>query len=243
MLLTRARPSWYLPGIMTAWGGLSMCFAAAHNWQSIAALRVILGALEAGFSPGVLFLLSSWYRPKELARRFGIYYTAAAVSGVFGGLIAGGLLQTLDGKHGLSGWRWLFIVEGAATVGVSIAALFLLPDFPATTRWLTERERKIATQRLRLDSLGGTQNGEDVGHWTAFKMAIADWRTWSFTLTYMCTVGSQTIQYFLPELVKVSEESSRVIDPTRFNSTDHSVSAPPRTAPSPWDTLASKFNT
>ncbi|CAO1628611.1 unnamed protein product [Sympodiomycopsis kandeliae] len=202
MLLTRLRPSKYLPGIMFAWGGLSMCFAAIKTWQAAAGLRVILGAMEASFSPGVIFLLSSWYRPGELARRFGIYYTAAAISGVFGGLIAGGLLQTLDGKNGIAGWRYLFIVEGAATCAVSAAAIFILPDFPSTTRWLTPRERHIATRRLTLDSLGGTQNGEDVGHWQAFKMAMTDWRTWGFTLSYMCTVGSQTIQYFIPELVK-----------------------------------------
>lgn len=206
MLLTRARPSVYLPVIMFLWGGLSMCFAAAHSWQVVAVLRVILGGMEAAFSPGVLFLLSAWYRPGELARRFGIYYTGSALSGAFGGLIAGGLLQRLDGSGGLRGWRWLFIVEGAATCGISILAFFMLPDFPATTKWLSPRERQIATHRLSLDCLGGTQNGEDVSHWQAAKMALTDWRTWAFTLTYMCTVGSQTLQYFLPTLVQVRIE-------------------------------------
>ncbi|GAC76394.1 permease of the major facilitator superfamily [Moesziomyces antarcticus T-34] len=203
MLLTRVRPSIYLPTLMFLWGGLSMCFAAAKNWQTIAALRVVLGALEAGFAPGVLFLLSSWYKRGELARRYSLYYSAVAISGMFGGLIAGGLLQKLDGAHGIAAWKWLFIIEGAATCGVAVAAVFVLPDFPATTRWLSPRERAIASRRLALDSVGSAQGGdEDITHTQAAKMAFFDWRTWCFVFLYMLTTGSQTIQYFVPELVK-----------------------------------------
>lgn len=182
-----------------------MCMAAAHSWQVIAGLRFLLGILEASFAPGVLFLLSAWYKKGELGRRYSVYYTAVALSGMFGGLIAGGLLQKLDGTHGISGWRWLFIVEGAGTCLVSVGALFALPDFPSTTRWLTPDERALASRRLAGDSLGDTQDGETIHHKVALKMALTDWRTWAFVLTYMATTGAQTIQYFIPELVKVCQ--------------------------------------
>jgi MFS family permease len=209
MLLTRARPSVYLPALMFCWGGLSMCFAACKSWQAIAGLRFLLGVLEASFAPGVLFLLSSWYKKGELGRRYSLYYSAVAISGIFGGLIAGGLLKTLDGHSGLRGWRWLFIVEGAATCFVSLFAFFTLPNYPSTTMWLTPRERKIASQRLAMDSLGDAQSGEKQSHTGALKDALTDWRTWAFVLTYMATTGSQTIQYFIPSLVKVSVQSCR----------------------------------
>ncbi|POS71823.1 phthalate transporter [Diaporthe helianthi] len=202
MILTRVRPSVYMPTLMFLWGGLSMCMAAAHSWQVIAGLRFVLGILEASFAPGVLFLLSAWYKKGELGRRYSVYYTAVALSGMFGGLIAGGLLQTLDGSHGISGWRWLFIVEGAGTCVVSVGAFFALPDFPSTTRWLTPDERALASHRLAGDSLGDTQDGETIHHKVALKMAFTDWRMWAFVLTYMSTTGAQTIQYFIPELVK-----------------------------------------
>ena len=205
MILTRVRPSVYLPTLMFLWGGLAMIFAAGQTWQAIAGLRFLLGILEASFAPGVLFLLSSWYKRSELGRRYSLYYAAVAISGIFGGLIAGGLLQTLDGARGIAGWRWLFIVEGSATCVVALLAFFALPDYPSTTRWLTPRERQIASQRLFSDNLGDAQSGENAGgHATAFKMAVTDWRTWAFVLTYMATTGSQTIQYFVPSLVKVS---------------------------------------
>lgn len=158
--------------------------------------------MEATFAPGVLFLLSSWYKKNELARRYSLYYSAVAISGMIGGLIAGSLLQHLDGAHGIPGWKWLFIVEGAATCGVSVIAWFMLPDYPSTTRWLTPRERKILSVRLARDSVGGSKEGEDVTHAQAAKMAFTDWRTYCFVVLYMAATGAQTIQYFIPQLVK-----------------------------------------
>lgn len=204
MILIRVRPSVYLPCVMFAWGCLSMCFAAAQSWQTIAGLRFLLGILEATFAPGVLFLLSAWYKKRELGRRYSLYYSAVAISGIFGGLIAGGLLKTLDGAHDVRGWGWLFIIEGAATCAVAIIAFFSLPNYPSTTRFLTPRERQIASIRLADDSVGDTQGGEKASHIAALKTAFKDWRTWAFVLTYMSTTGSQTIQYFIPSLVKVS---------------------------------------
>lgn len=78
----------------------------------------------------------------------------------------------------------------------------MLPDFPSTTRWLTPRERKILSVRLARDSVGGSQEGEGVTHGQAAAMAFKDWRTWAFSLLYCASTGAQTIQYFLPVLVK-----------------------------------------
>lgn len=97
-------------------------------------------------------------------------------------------------------------MEGAGTCLVSVGAFFALPDFPSTTRWLTPDERILASRRLAADSLGDTQDGETIHHKVALKMAFTDWRMWAFVLTYMSTTGAQTIQYFIPELVKVCQD-------------------------------------
>lgn len=224
---------------MFLWGAVSMCVAAVHTWQALAGLRFLLGILEASFAPGVLFLLSAWYKRGELGRRYSAYYTAVALSGMFGGLIAGGLLQRLDGAHGLAGWRWLFLIEGAGTCLVSLAAFLALPDFPATTRWLSPAERRLASVRLARDSVGDTQatGGADVGHAAALRDALADWRTWAFVLTYMMTTGAQTIQYFVPELVKVRrptappdvERTADAFPPPRYSSSATRASRPSTT--------------
>lgn len=113
MILARSRPSIFLPVIMFLWGCLTIGMGWTSNYKVLLGLRCVIGILEAGFAPGVLLLLSSWYNPEEQAKRFGVYISAAILSGAFGGLIAGAIEGNLDGAHGLAGWRWLFIVSGA----------------------------------------------------------------------------------------------------------------------------------
>jgi MFS family permease len=111
MILVRVKPAIYLPALMFTWGGISMCLAACNSYQTLSVVRFFLGVVEAGFAPGILFLLSSWYRKNELATRFALYYTASAFSGALGGLLAGVITGKLDGKGGLAGWRYLFLVS------------------------------------------------------------------------------------------------------------------------------------
>lgn len=79
------------------------------TYGQLIALRTIIGVLEAGFAPGILLILSSWYKKNEQSKRFALYISAAVLSGAFGGIIAGAITGGLDGVHGLAGWRWLFV--------------------------------------------------------------------------------------------------------------------------------------
>ena len=101
---------------MFAWGIVTIGMGFINSFGALVGIRAVVGLLEAGFAPGILLLLSSWYKPAEQAKRFAVYISAAILSGAFGGLIAGAISDNLHGAHGLAGWRWLFIVEGAATV-------------------------------------------------------------------------------------------------------------------------------
>ncbi|GHJ88969.1 hypothetical protein NliqN6_5371 [Naganishia liquefaciens] len=203
MILVRVKPAIYLPALMCTWGGISMCLAACNSYQTLSVVRFFLGIVEAGFAPGILFLLSSWYRKNELATRFALYYTASAFSGALGGLLAGVITGNLDGKGGVAGWRYLFIIEGAATIIASLFAYWLLPNFPATTSWLTEREKWLCAARLQADGVGAAQgDSETLGHGKALKSVLADWRTYFMTFLFMMVTGAQTIQYFIPTLTK-----------------------------------------
>ncbi|KAK1144192.1 hypothetical protein N8T08_005605 [Aspergillus melleus] len=203
LALGRSRPSIFLPSIMILWGALTCVMAVIKDFSHLVALRVILGCVEAGFAPGVILLLSSWYKQAEQSKRFGVFISAAVLSGAFGGLIAAGIVDGLEGVHGIRGWRWLFIIEGAATVGFAIISLFLLPDFPATSRRLSERERQVAVARLATDNVtAATTNSEHLSNLGACKVACRDWRTWAFVIGYMVIVGSSTLTYFYPTLVE-----------------------------------------
>lgn len=186
MIIARVRPSLYLSGLTVLFGGVAASMAATQNWQQLAAVRFCLGVAEAGFAPGVTFYLSSWYKKRELASRFSLYYTATAVSGAFSGLLAGLITGNMNGTRGIAGWRWLLLLEGVASSFVGLFAWYFLPDYPATTKWLTEEERILAAQRLAYDGIGHTQGAtEHKGEWAACKMVFKDWRSWLFVVMYM----------------------------------------------------------
>lgn len=111
----------------------------------------------------------------------------------------------MDGAGGVRGWRWLFILEGVASVVVGIVVYFIMPDYPTSTKskFLTEEERILACNRLAVDGIGLTQGAhERIGEWKALKMAVGDWRTWMLCILFVLGTGSQTMQYFIPSLVK-----------------------------------------
>ncbi|KAJ5784634.1 uncharacterized protein N7503_009846 [Penicillium pulvis] len=203
LVLARTRPSIFLPTIMIVWGILTCLMSVIKSYTHLIVLRILVGSAEAGFAPGVLLVLSSWYKRTEQSKRFGVYISAAVLSGAFGSLIAAGIMDGLEGAHGLRGWRWLFIVEGAATIGCALIALFILPDFPATSRGLSERERHVAVARLATENVTAvTEDTALLSNWGAVKVAVRDWRTWVFVVGYMVIVGSSTLTYFYPTLVK-----------------------------------------
>ncbi|KAI1495998.1 major facilitator superfamily domain-containing protein [Biscogniauxia marginata] len=202
MIIARTKPSIFLSTIMSLWGLVTIAMGWIPNYQTLVGLRVVVGILEAGFAPGVLLLLSSWYKKSEQSKRFAVYISAAILSGAFGGLIAGAITSGLDGVHGMAGWRWLFIVEGAATTGWSIIAGFILPDFPANTKRLTKRERELAIKRLLSEQVQtSSEDAPKITHLQALKMALVNWKVWLFVVGYMAVVGSSTLSYFYPTLV------------------------------------------
>jgi MFS family permease len=167
---------------MVIWGSLTCVMAAIKDIKHLVALRVMIGCVEAGFAPGVLLELSSWYKRTEQSKRFGVYISAAILSGAFGGILAAVIVDNLEGVHGIRGWRWLFILEGAATIGVALISLFILPDF----RRLSAREREIAVTRLANENVTAiTEDSERLTHWQAIVVSVKDWRTWAFTIGYM----------------------------------------------------------
>ncbi|TQV99926.1 hypothetical protein V2A60_005344 [Cordyceps javanica] len=201
MILSRSKPSVFLPTIMLVWGALSASMAACQSYGALLALRFVLGCVESGFFPGVLYMLSCWYTKAELGKRFAIFYTAAVLSGAFGGILAGAITSKLHGAHGIAGWRWLFIIEGVATVSVALVSYFILLDYPTTSRKLSSEERKLAALRIIHDGIAneGVEKPR-LSHWQAFLASISDPRTYIFIVLFMLNVGAGTISYFIPTI-------------------------------------------
>ncbi|MBW0476039.1 hypothetical protein O181_015754 [Austropuccinia psidii MF-1] len=206
MILSRLRPSIFLSAITFLWGGVVALTSVVQSKEGLIVLRFFLGFVESGFFPGVLFFLASWYRKGELTKRIGILYCAGVISGAFGGLISGGVIDGLDEVRGIRGWRWLFIIEGVATLAVSVVVVFFLPDWPSNTRWLSAEEKALATLRLQVDKIErGVSVSEDtkLSSKEAFLAAVKDWRTYLFSFIYLMLLSAITISYFIPTITIV----------------------------------------
>ena len=136
--------------MMILWGGLTMVTASVHNPQSIMAIRFFQGICEASTFVGTHYILGAWYTERELGKRSGIFTSSGLAGTMIGGFIQTGIYKSLNGRHGLSGWRWLFIVDGLLTIPVAIYGFLLFPDTPQTTTawYLSEEERKLAVARV-----------------------------------------------------------------------------------------------
>ncbi|WWC86577.1 uncharacterized protein L201_001454 [Kwoniella dendrophila CBS 6074] len=158
-----------------------------------------LGITESPYFPGALFLLSSWYTKKELAFRTSILYTGSLLSGAFSGLISAGIQKGLNGVSGLSSWRWMFILEGAVTVAAAVFSMFILPDYPATTKWLSMREKAIAVYRLEKDA--GIRDEETMTLFQSFKAAALDYKLYLLAIIIITKTTAGAVTQFIPTVV------------------------------------------
>ncbi|SNX83349.1 related to TNA1 - high affinity nicotinic acid plasma membrane permease [Melanopsichium pennsylvanicum] len=199
LLMTKiGRPSLYIPTFVVLWGIVSGCTAAASGYHSLLAIRICLGIVEAAFFPAALALLSFFYKKEEMATRTALLFSGSIISNAFSGLISAGILSGMEGKAGLHSWRWLFILEGAITVVIAALAVFILPDMPGNSKFLTPQERQLAVNRLCLDAGTSLSPSEEEG--TAiqgFLMAVKDIKVWvlAFMLTAV-TIGVGFNQFF-----------------------------------------------
>ncbi|KAF5497893.1 MFS transporter prlL [Colletotrichum siamense] len=198
------RPSWYLCGCVAVWGVISAATGAVRGFSSAVVCRFLLGCVEASFFPGSLLFLSRWYNRREMQLRVTILNSGNLAAQGFGGLIAAGILADMEGAAGLRAWRWLFIVEGAVTVALAGVALFILPDYPKTTSWLTEEERRVAQDRLALDEglAGGSAEDEDVTAMQGLIMACKDVKVWLLGLAYHATIMGLSFVFFFPTITQ-----------------------------------------
>ncbi|KAH8203493.1 hypothetical protein TruAng_002364 [Truncatella angustata] len=153
VITSYVRPSVWIPACEVIWAVLTFCFAAVHNAKAIYAIRFLIGLAEAPFYIGVMTLLGNWYTPKELATRAGIFYSASFAANMFSGYLQAGIYTGLDGRHGLAGWRWLFIVCGVINVPGALWGFVAVPDSPYNTRVFYLSEKQIELAKTRMEKL------------------------------------------------------------------------------------------
>ncbi len=205
IFLERVGARIWIARIMISWGIVSAAFAfipqisqatGTSHETVFYTLRLLLGACEAGFFPGIIFYLTLWFPAVYRARVISFFMLAIPISSIVGAPISG-LLLNLSG-WGLAGWQWLFILEALPSILVGLCVLFYLTDFPRQARWLQQDE--IAW----LENVQATekQNKEKVEHLSLFQ-ALTDIRILMCALVYFClNAASYGVAFFLPTIIK-----------------------------------------
>jgi ACS family tartrate transporter-like MFS transporter len=147
IILARVGARRWIARIAITWGILSCAMMLARGQWSFYALRFLLGLAEAGYFPGIIYYLSHWYPERRRARAISRFMIGIPLASIIGGPL-GGMLLGLDGHFGLSGWQWLFFVEGVPAVVFGIVVLLTLTEKPADATWLDAEEKAWLANKL-----------------------------------------------------------------------------------------------
>ena len=197
LLLERVGARRWIARIMIGWGLVSMGTMFITDVWSFMAARVLLGIAEAGFFPGMVLYLTYWIPAADRARTGALFMMAAPVAVIVGAPVSEALLL-LDGRLGLHGWQWLFLVEGLPAVVLGGLALNVLTDRPEAAAWLPADDRDWLAARMA----GERAVRQRVGH-TSFRRSLASPRVWLLcSVFFLNTVANYGIFLWLPKLLQ-----------------------------------------
>lgn len=187
-ILTKVRPSIWIPSCELVWTLLTFSLAAATTSNHVIAIRFFVGLVESIFYPAAHFLIGSWYKPSELGKRACIFHASSAAASIFSGYLQAAVYTGLNGTLGKAGWQWLFIMDGLISLPICLAGFFLIPDLPENTRvfYLTKDDAKLA--RKRMDDVGRAPR-KKVG-WSILQRVFTRWHAYALTILYIVFINT-----------------------------------------------------
>lgn len=196
LMLEKVGARRWISVLMAAWGIISCLMIVIRGPVSFSVMRFLLGAAEAGFFPGIILYMKHWFPAKGRARAVAWFMTANPIAGVIGSPISGALLN-LRGS-GLSGWQWMFVIEGLPAIILAIVVLFTLADTPQQARWLKDDEKQWL-----LGELAREKNSESGVRQQRFWKVLLSPQLWLLSLVYF---GVSTTMYgvtlWLPSVIR-----------------------------------------
>ncbi|OQU94482.1 hypothetical protein CLAIMM_00836 [Cladophialophora immunda] len=183
MILTRVRPSIFIPCMELLWTICTMASSRASSAHQFYAIRFFVGLFESALYPGMIYIIGSWYRSDELAKRSCIFQAAYPVGTMFSGYLMAAVYH-LEGVGGLRGWQWLYIMDGVISLPIAIAGFFVIPDFPDITRawYFTEQDIALARKRIQLEGRATRQPYTRAKFWKI----LTSWHIWCLIPLYVC---------------------------------------------------------
>lgn len=195
----------WLARIMFSFGIVTLGFTFINGAVGVYILRFLLGVAEAGFYPGVILYLTFWFPSRLFPRAISTFQLSVPIALAITTLISSSLL-VLDGTFGLAGWRWVYVVQGTATILVAVAYLAFLPNGPKTAKWLSTRERDYVLSHVAAGNRSGSAHSPG-----AFAKVAKSKLAWTYALIYFCMLMAfWTITYWMPSVLQTAFDVSPV---------------------------------
>ncbi|MFE1523290.1 MFS transporter [Schaalia turicensis] len=181
----------WIGSIAVAWGLVSACMAFADTPAKFLTIRLLLGVVEAGFFPGMIYLASIFFPAKPRAYVMGLFYLGAPLALALGSPLSGALLQ-MHGFLGFPGWFWMFLIEGLLAAVVGCLAFFYFDDGPRSAKFLTPEERIVLAEAVE-----GEDSGSGVK--STLKDAFTNARVWTLAMAYFAIqVAVYGVVFYIP---------------------------------------------
>ncbi|TCN29359.1 MFS transporter [Sinorhizobium americanum] len=199
IILNKVGARVWIARIMITWGMISAAFMFTTSETVFYILRFLLGVAEAGFFPGIILYLTTWYPAHRRAKIITTFMSAIPISSIFGNPLSGLLMDSFHGTHGLSGWQWMFLIEAIPAILFGVATFFYLDDTIGHANWLTKEEKKVLTANIDAENRTKSSSPHSVA------ATLADRRVWLMCLIYFCFVlGQYGLNFWMPTLVKAT---------------------------------------
>ncbi|MFJ8640712.1 MFS transporter [Streptomyces sp. NBC_01693] len=196
LLMKRIGARLTLSRIMILWGVVSIGMLFVQTPTQFYVMRLLLGAFEAGYAPGVMLLLTYWFPDDRRARVMALFLCGSPIAGALGSPVSGWILQGMDEVAGMGGWQWLFLIEGLPSVALGVIFFLVLPDAPAKAKWLTADEQRRVTRDLNHDRTPGAAS-------QGFANALRDINVYVIALAWFTVVcGIQAVSFWMPLMLK-----------------------------------------
>ncbi|KAF1851096.1 MFS general substrate transporter [Cucurbitaria berberidis CBS 394.84] len=150
LIIQKVAPGFWLPFTLLIWSGLTMCSAACKTYAQLCVVRFFQGFFESSLYSGTIYVLGSWYKPLEIAKRTAIFTAIGQIGSMFAGVMMTAMNESLNGQTSLRGWQWVFIINGAMGIPFGIFGLMFFPNLPESTKasYLSKEEIQLALDRL-----------------------------------------------------------------------------------------------
>ncbi|KAJ6461006.1 major facilitator superfamily domain-containing protein [Mycena sanguinolenta] len=188
----------WLTVCVLGWGVTQLGMGWVKTWGQLAACRTLLGLFEGGFFPALVYVITTWYKRHEVQTRIASFYILSVIIGGFSGILAYGI-TFMENKGGLASWRWIFILEGLATIVLAILNHLFIADFPEKNTFLAPEQTKLVLRRIELD------RGDAVPDEITMPKVLhhmADWTLWAYALMFMAAaMPANAIAFFGPTIL------------------------------------------